>query len=960
MSQRDSTAVSGTLAALRPAESSTASSRAVWEVAAPAPTFPTIPLSTPSFDVPHLLEWALERGLISQLPHPTVGAGDGFRRVLNRIFPSPTNLSATPFVEPFDPFDADLDGPQRDAAARALETPDIMLIQGLPGTGKTRVIAEIVRQATARQQRVLFLAPQSAAIDAVFAHLGNSVDAVRCLGPEERIDSLPTGVAAMTGKNREQSVRVEWLRRARDGEIANENARNRLRAEVDLWDRIYKLTEVQARCDHDRAALRQQRDALPEMVRCETAECDPPRHLDQAHTEPIAQGHLEADELQKLRSQHETERRQIIDRLEALKPLEDAAHSGRFWSMTFWKAKLSPTLHEEFTVAQAQIEAADEALRKIDEREAILRRERDRAESARTTARSRLIEDEMGRRLAEIDGREADLLRQVEPVSDQIRQLRATFDGEISEGALLKLERADRELAGARRWREFVEGDPDILVRRWRNTVALVAGPLAALDFEPWMKAPEPPFDLLIVDEAHSIAENDLLAAGKRANRWVFVGEPAQAMPAVAQSRPVPSRGSPPRRARSAPDFFARLWDQLHRETWGREGDRLCCRLHPVAAADRRHLESEFVADRADVELRISSSRAGDPFLAEVLFPAGTNLADAQEYLFHELGEIPCPSRFRTARWTSSVDGSISIFRLNPLSSPSLPPRSIALETGISLRVHDASPSLDHSDIALIFDEREGWNRERAEGWVTQHLSMRDTGRTCRLETSYRHAPNLAAWLNEAAFMGCRYPVDQRIDGAVQFEAVPRRTPAGGQRRGGAGFEIDLGDPQQRELLPTELAAKLPAHGCVNLPEAQAIADLAQRLNAPSAVITAPYPAQVALLRLLCPSGSRVVHPAELAQKECDIVILSLTRSHVSRAVTFGDDPATMLQLLTRPRCRLIIAGDPGTLGRRAEWEGAIDHLDEMAGERERRWVNALLRFLPARAPQRVAQGARA
>jgi hypothetical protein len=43
------------------------------------------------------------------------------------------------------------------------------------------------------------------------------------------------------------------------------------------------------------------------------------------------------------------------------------------------------------------------------------------------------------------------------------------------------------------------------------------------------------------------------------------------------------------------------------------------------------------------------------------------------------------------------------------------------------------------------------------------------------------------------------------------------------------------------------------------------------------------------------------------------------------------------------------MAGDPGTLARRAQWEGAIDHFDEAAGERERRWVNAVLRVMPAK-----------
>jgi hypothetical protein len=154
----------------------------------------------------------------------------------------------------------------------------------------------------------------------------------------------------------------------------------------------------------------------------------------------------------------------------------------------------------------------------------------------------------------------------------------------------------------------------------------------------------------------------------------------------------------------------------------------------------------------------------------------------------------------------------------------------------------------------------------------------------------------------------------------------------------------------------------LPGAGYVNLPEAQAVAELVGKLPAGSSLaVTAACPSQVALLRLLCPERVRVVSTADLAHSECDILVISLTRSHVSRAVTYGDDPSAMPQVLTRARRRLIVVGDAGTLSRRAQWEGAVDRFDEAAGERERRWVNALLRCLPPRTPHpsRIPEGAR-
>ena len=49
---------------------------------------------------------------------------------------------------------------------------------------------------------------------------------------------------------------------------------------------------------------------------------------------------------------------------------------------------------------------------------------------------------------------------------------------------------------------------------------------------------------------------------------------------------------------------------------------------------------------------------------------------------------------------------------------------------------------------------------------------------------------------------------------------------------------------------------------------------------------------------------------------------------------------------LSRARVRLLIFGDPGTLVRRTQWEGALDHLDAVAGGREREVIAHLVRYL--------------
>ncbi len=85
---------------------------------------------------------------------------------------------------------AGLDADQRAAVEGAVNAPHAFLIQGPPGTGKTTVIAEIIRQCTARGERVLLVAQQHSAVDNVLDHLKKSgsdgVLSVRLASKESR------------------------------------------------------------------------------------------------------------------------------------------------------------------------------------------------------------------------------------------------------------------------------------------------------------------------------------------------------------------------------------------------------------------------------------------------------------------------------------------------------------------------------------------------------------------------------------------------------------------------------------------------------------------------------------------------------------------------------------------------------------------------------------------------------
>ncbi|HSV66361.1 MAG TPA: AAA domain-containing protein [Mycobacteriales bacterium] len=72
-----------------------------------------------------------------------------------------------------------LDDEQRDAFGKALAVPDLSLVLGPPGTGKTRTIAEMARACAARGQRVLVVSHANRAVDNMLKQLPPELRSVR-------------------------------------------------------------------------------------------------------------------------------------------------------------------------------------------------------------------------------------------------------------------------------------------------------------------------------------------------------------------------------------------------------------------------------------------------------------------------------------------------------------------------------------------------------------------------------------------------------------------------------------------------------------------------------------------------------------------------------------------------------------------------------------------------------------
>ena len=87
----------------------------------------------------------------------------------------------------FTPFDAGINASQREAIAKALGSPDFFLIHGPFGTGKTRTLAELIRQEVERGNKVLATAESNVAVDNLVERLVNSGLRVVRVGHPSRV-----------------------------------------------------------------------------------------------------------------------------------------------------------------------------------------------------------------------------------------------------------------------------------------------------------------------------------------------------------------------------------------------------------------------------------------------------------------------------------------------------------------------------------------------------------------------------------------------------------------------------------------------------------------------------------------------------------------------------------------------------------------------------------------------------
>jgi len=653
--------------------------------------------------------------------------------------------------------DGQLDRTQREAVARAVATPDVCLIQGRPGTGKSRLLAEILLQAAGRGERILFLAPTTAALDSVLERLAHhpAVCPIRFLVAEEKPADLPPAVARLTLPERLRHYRETTLpaaRAARDVARQTLTARDREQAS---WPRLETLAEQHEQLTQRLRILAERRDGVAaEVERQEPSVIfgERWRSCDRARKEAVdsVEGQLAG-----LQAELETilaKQTQLDNEWETIRPLAEALQGRRLWTGAWWRALLRSGLKQQVQDVEARRAELCQALQRLEQELAQRRNERDEIEARYAAECRRLQDEEIARRRAELDNEIAALTREQNSLCEQWRNLCARLPSEAipaetsrpavatSRAAWERLREQDvQRAAAAEQWLQTVEEGVQTLPEKLAGCANVIAATTAALSGDTASRLP-PVFDVLVLDQTHQVTEPEFAGVARRARRWVLVGEPHEAE-ALATAKP-PSLTLPPRRPSSRTSLFQRLWQNLHADpcrlpfAWLRRGDRLLCRLRPIAAGQEKWIETEPVVDRPDIELRILSIPRQPPRIVEVLFPDGMDLSAAKQFILHELEELAVQTFGRGLCWFETAEHVVLEFA----PSADAETRTIALETGVCERIArlPADSGMDWHTCSLEFVRAAGWTRERAEEWIAERLGLRWPGRTVLLTASYR------------------------------------------------------------------------------------------------------------------------------------------------------------------------------------------------------------------------------
>lgn len=670
-------------------------------------------------------------------PHPSPATDRG-RTWLARLF---AGDFAFPALAPSAPV-AGRSPVEADAVTRALACRDLFVIDTTDRIVRERVIADLARTAARRGERVLVLSPSSHAAD----HIAEQSAApefklIRAVGPDEQGHRLPPALFRMTSHDM-GSARVERMKREAADTITQLSPKlPPLTAAADALARMRELVERIDGIERERDSLKARIEDLDREVRFEsgTPFADKLTAL-KADAEIALQPLTEARN--KAQGEHQAK---AAAKAAALRHIADeraeAAKKPGFLSRLFGKTR-PPVDFAELEKKANEIEREVKSLAEVETKAVTA------LESATKTANTKLdrvIVAEVAARRAEIDQRLAALAVDREKVGgdfrDQIPYVFAAGFGVVTPDAaavtrvtatvLTAKASVEGPLAAARERLDDLTHNGAETIRRLLTEARVVVGKPGSLDADPALKGHDsengPSFNLLVLDHAEQLTEQDFANLSRLADRWVLAGD---------TSGPQDPRANGSRHS-GRPVLLSRIARLLDREPWNVEGDYLVCRLAHLTPDQRKQITREPLLDHPHIELRVAADENGQAVLAEVAFPASTPIADAKQFLIRETENVLL--RPLGEHVWHKTDGRLSICW--PAAEAGTDETWIELEPGVREKVIGLGPAAYTA--AIDFDPAVEWDAEKAEAWLAARVPASSSSRLAVLPRTPAHSATL-------------------------------------------------------------------------------------------------------------------------------------------------------------------------------------------------------------------------
>ena len=402
-----------------------------------------------------------------------------------------------------------LNAHQLEAFDKALARPDVLAVIGPPGTGKTTTIAEIVRAAAARGERVIVCSQNNRAVDNVLGRLPEELLAIR-VGNEARVtaEGMPYLLQRQAADLRAQTL-------------------NRSRRNLEAYAGLDHAESWAVELAHRNAALASARDTEAAAL----------SRLDAARRAAGGPAAEEADRLAVVHRARQLDAQRSTTRAQRLRLLSDRASARSAWVLIGWffallSRRLAAKCDAELIRADAlaaDLRDADARLRSAQEHLIAVTKDVPAVITAKTAADSAATKAGSEQAAALRAARAA--TEAVAPTGVSPPRLRAD-DTELAAAeqwlaGWLPLLAARRDLLA--QWIDEASGETSQLYPELLRYADVLASTCTGAGSRPELADLD--FDLAIVDEAGQIGVADALIPLVRARRAVLVGDHKQLPP---------------------------------------------------------------------------------------------------------------------------------------------------------------------------------------------------------------------------------------------------------------------------------------------------------------------------------------------------------------------------------------------------------------------------------------------